>query len=244
MSYLIVGAGSDTAIATIDQLLSLGESCLLTVRDIETLKASNQWKHWQELYPKQLIGIVHYDIQNDQPESLLHVLPDPLTGVICFIGSLVPQEVAEENNTITERELFINYTGIVLLFNVLSKKFISQGHGIMACVGSVAGDRGRPSNYIYGSAKAGLATYLEGLQASLFKKNIHICIIKPGFIRTKMLNNRDVPEILVASPKTIARDIISGIQNNKPCIYTPWFWRWIMLIFKWIPTNIFLRVRT
>ena len=236
--YLIIGASSDLAKATIELLLESGASCILVARN------RSMCDDFALNHPlsSQIVDIIEHDICHQSVETLLETLTNELTGVICFVGSLTPQSIVESNTDALSREIFVNYTGIVTIFNALSTRFIAQGHGIMACIGSVAGDRGRPGNYVYGSAKAGLAVYLEGLQARLFKHNVHVCIIKPGFIQTKMLPDTAGPSFLIATPERIATDIITAIKKKKRCVYTPWFWRGIMMVIKAIPSRLFVRL--
>jgi short-subunit dehydrogenase len=107
----------------------------------------------------------------------------------------------------------------------------------------VAGDRGRQSNYLYGAAKAGLSTFLQGLRNRLFHANVKVITIKPGFVDTHMTYGR--PGLfLVASPESVARGIFRAIAKGKDVVYLPWFWRPIMLIVQSIPEAIFKRLRT
>jgi short-subunit dehydrogenase len=102
-------------------------------------------------------------------------------------------------------------------------------------ISSVAGDRGRKSNYIYGSAKAALTTYLSGLRNRLYDAQVHVMTVKPGFVATAMTKDLDLPEKLTAQPEEVAQDIYSAQQKNKNVIYTKWFWKYIMMIIRIIP---------
>jgi short-subunit dehydrogenase len=108
-------------------------------------------------------------------------------------------------------------------------------------ISSVAGDRGRPSNYLYGSAKAALQAFLEGLRARLFKVGVHVVDIKPGFVATPMTAGLPLPGPLVATPEKVAKDIVRGIERKKDVLYTPWFWWGIMLIIRNVPRFVFKR---
>ncbi len=134
-----------------------------------------------------------------------------------------------------------NYTSVVSLLVLFSQFMEKQNSGTIAVVSSVAGDRGRKSNYIYGSAKAGLTTYLEGLRYKLYDKGINVLTIKPGFVDTPM--TADIKKgFLWATPEKVAEYIIKAIEKKKSVIYTPPFWFIIMTIIKWIPVFIFRKL--
>jgi short-subunit dehydrogenase len=111
-------------------------------------------------------------------------------------------------------------------------------------ISSVAGDRGRGSNYVYGSAKAGLSAYLSGLRNRLFAHGVAVITIKPGFVDTSMTAGRlDPKSPLVATPERVAADIDRAIRRRRNVVYTPWFWWPIMIIIRSIPESIFKRLR-
>lgn len=108
-------------------------------------------------------------------------------------------------------------------------------------ISSVAGDRGRSSNFVYGAAKGALSIFLSGLRAKLSKNNIHIITIKPGFIGTPMTAHLKQGPLFV-SADCVAKSILKGIKRKKDVVYAPWFWFWIMLIIKHIPEKIFKKM--
>ena len=117
----------------------------------------------------------------------------------------------------------------------------ARGHGTLAVIGSVAGDRGRQSNYVYGTAKGMVATFMHGLRNRLHKSGVQVLLIKPGFVDTPMTAEFDKGPIW-AQPQDIAQGILKGIDKNKSEIYLPFFWRYIMMIIKMIPEKIFVRL--
>jgi short-subunit dehydrogenase len=121
-------------------------------------------------------------------------------------------------------------------------QFETQRCGSLAIISSVAADRGRPSNYLYGSAKAAVSTYCEGLQARLFKVGVHVTTIKPGFVDTPMTQGLSLPAALLAQPAQVAQRIVKGIANKVPTLYAPGFWGVIMLIIRSIPQPVFKRL--
>ncbi|MBN8787909.1 MAG: SDR family NAD(P)-dependent oxidoreductase, partial [Terrimonas sp.] len=109
----------------------------------------------------------------------------------------------------------------------------------IAGISSVAGERGRQNNYIYGSAKAGFTAYLSGLRNKLYKDNVHVVSVLPGFVYTKMTEHLKLPKLLTATPEDVATYTYNAIIKRKDIIYIKWFWKWIMFIIKCIPETIF-----
>lgn len=156
-------------------------------------------------------------------------------------GTLPDQKACEINVHDTLQELQINFLSTVSLLTLLANYFEKQGSGCIAVISSVAGDRGRQSNYVYGAAKGGLSIFLQGLRNRLSKAGICVLTIKPGFVITPMTAEFK-KGILWAQPKKVANDIVSAIRKRKNVLYVPWFWRWIMLVIRAIPENIFKRM--
>jgi decaprenylphospho-beta-D-erythro-pentofuranosid-2-ulose 2-reductase len=129
----------------------------------------------------------------------------------------------------------------VSLLERLAAHMQQRGGGTIAAISSVAGDRGRKSNYLYGAPKAALSVYLEGLRYRMSAHGVHVLTIKPGFVDTPMTFGR-TPKALTASPHRVARDIHRALQRRRSVLYTPWFWWWIMLIIRMIPAPIFRRM--
>ncbi len=114
--------------------------------------------------------------------------------------------------------------------------------GFICALSSVAGDRGRQSNYLYGSAKGGLTTYLQGLRNRLYHSGVHVITVKPGFVDTRMVFGKaKLP--LVASPEAVAREIYRAVKRRKNVVYIPWFWRVIMFMVRLIPEGLFKKLR-
>lgn len=158
-------------------------------------------------------------------------------------GTPVDQKRSETDILYAISEFRTNAESVISCLSGLANRFEQQGSGVIAVIGSVAGDRGRASNYLYGSAKAAIDTYASGLRARLFKSGVHVMVIKPGFVATPMTAQLDLPELLTTTPERVARDIQRAIARNQDVLYTPWFWKWIMLIIRWIPAVIFKRMK-
>ncbi len=158
-------------------------------------------------------------------------------------GTLPDQQRTESDISYAIAEFRTNAESVIACLSGLAAHFQPQGRGVLALIGSVAGDRGRSSNYLYGSAKAAIETYASGLRVKLFKTGIHVLLIKPGFVATPMTSQLDLPELLTTTPERVARDIQRAISRHQDVLYTPWFWKWIMLIIRWIPAVIFKRMK-
>lgn len=157
-------------------------------------------------------------------------------------GTLPDQKACEQDVATALAELANNSTSVISLLTRLANQFESQRCGTLAVISSVAGDRGRASNYLYGTAKAAVSTFCEGLRARMFKVGVHVITIKPGFVDTPMTHGLALPTALVAKPERVAKLIVDGIESEKNTIYVPGFWRLIMLIIKSLPVVIFKRI--
>lgn len=162
-------------------------------------------------------------------------------GVVLAFGYLGDQELAQRNFHEAKRIIETNFLGAVGILEVIAADFEKRGHGFFIGISSTAGDRGRQSNYIYGSAKSALSTYLSGLRNRLYAKNIPVMTVLPGFVRTKMTDNLKLPGLLTADPEEVAEDVYKGYKKGRDIIYTKWFWRWIMFIVRAIPEKVFKR---
>ena len=157
-------------------------------------------------------------------------------------GTLGNQGACEEDPEVALLELETNAFSTIALLTRLANIFEKQSHGTLAVISSVAGDRGRASNYVYGTAKAAVTTFCEGLQARMFKSGVHVLIIKPGLVATPMTEGLSMPAFLVAEPALIAADIFRAIEKKTDVLYTPWFWKYIMIGIIHLPNALFKKM--
>ncbi len=162
--------------------------------------------------------------------------------VLLAHGTLSDQSACERDPAAKVREISTNALSTIALLTLLAGTFEAQKSGSIAVISSVAGDRGRPSNYVYGTAKAAVTTFCEGLRARLFKFNVKVLTVKPGFVDTPMTAGLALPAPLVATPERVAADIVRAIERGKDSIYTPWFWAQIMLVIRSLPGFVFKRI--
>lgn len=162
---------------------------------------------------------------------------------VCVFGYMNDNEKTTDDLHETLRTINTNYTGAVSILNIIAKDYTFNERGCIVGISSVAGERGRQSNYIYGSAKAGFTTYLSGLRNKLYKRGVHVVTVLPGFVNTKMTENLQLPELLTAQPAEVAKSIYNAIQRKKNTIYVKWFWKWIMCMIKMIPEPVFKKMK-
>lgn len=169
---------------------------------------------------------------------------DGLDLVLVAYGVLGDQDEAQRDDAALADILVANFNSAVLWCELAARRFEGQGSGCLVAISSVAGDRGRRTNYVYGAAKAGLSTYLEGLAHRFSASDVDIVCIKPGFVATPMTAHIDGRGgALWATPDQVAADIDKAIAGSRPVAYTPWFWRWIMLIIRHLPRFVFNRMK-
>lgn len=236
---LITGAASAIAQATARIYAKDGASFFLVDLKADRLEAvANDLK---------VRGAAHVETQAsdlnifDHHTQLIQKADQALGGIDTVLiahGTLPKQHECEADWPKTHQELSTNFLSAASLLTHLANYFADKGSGTIAVTSSVAGERGRQSNYVYGSAKAALTTFADGLRNRLSKKGVHVVTIKPGFVDTPMTAEfKKGP--LWAAPEVVARGIYRAIEGKKNKVYLPWFWQVIMLIIRNIPERIF-----
>ena len=234
MSYvLIVGAKSDIAKATAREYAKNGYNLYLAARNVNELEGFAKDVITRTQIDVNLVELDILDYANHQ--AFYDSLDEKPLGVISAVGYLGDQKKAQNDFVEAQQIMDTNYSGIVSLFNIIANDFEKKQSGFIVGISSAAGDRGRKSNYIYGSAKAALTAYLSGLRNRLYGVQVHVLTVKPGFVATKMTENMDLPEKLTAQPEEVAEDIYSAQQKGKNVLYTKWIWKWVMMVIKMIP---------
>jgi decaprenylphospho-beta-D-erythro-pentofuranosid-2-ulose 2-reductase len=165
-----------------------------------------------------------------------------LIGAVVCIGYLGDQKLAQEDFDEAAAILDINYTAAAAVLERIAAAFERRRRGFICGISSVAGERGRKSNYHYGAAKAAFTAFLSGLRHRLFKSGVTVTTVKPGFVDTKMVYGMK-GMFLVAKPEDVARTIVKAALAGKAEIYTPWFWRAIMFIARNVPEFIWVRTK-
>jgi decaprenylphospho-beta-D-erythro-pentofuranosid-2-ulose 2-reductase len=240
-TVLILGAGSDMAIAIAEKFASRGCDIQLAARKVERLTALQTDL---AIRFSSRVGLVEFDALDFSSHPGFFASLNPLPDItICVFGYLGNTEKAATDWNESFRIINTNYTGAVSILNVVSAHYASVKQGTIVGISSVAGERGRQSNYLYGSAKAGFTAYLSGLRNRMFRYGVHVVTVQPGFVYTKMTEDLSLPALLTARPNQVADAIYSAVKSKKNVIYVKWFWRWIMLIIKSIPEFIFKKLK-
>jgi len=241
MSYvLIIGAKSDIAKATARQFAKHGYDLYLTARNADGLEA---FANDITVRMQRTVKIVELDILDyGSHEAFYEQLEEAPSGVISAVGYLGDQQKAQTDFQEAKLIMDTNYTGVVSLLNIIANDFEHKRSGFIIGISSVAGDRGRKSNYLYGSAKAALTTYLSGLRNRLYDTQVHVLTVKPGFVATRMTEGMELPDKLTAQPEEVAIDIYNAQQKHKNVIYSKWIWRWVMFLIKHLPETLFKRL--
>jgi short-subunit dehydrogenase len=238
---LILGASSDMAIAIAEKFASEGYNIQLAARRAERLEPLQS-----DLAIKysSRVSIHEFDATAFDSHTLFIEELDPKPDVtICVFGLMGDTEKAIEDWSLASRIINTNYTGAVSILNTVARYYETRKEGVIAGISSVAGERGRQSNYFYGSAKAGFTAYLSGLRNYLYHKGVHVVTIKPGFVYTKMTENLTLPKLLTAYPDEVAKVVYNAVKQKKNNVYVKWFWRYIMMVIRNIPEFVFKRMK-
>jgi len=239
-TWIILGATSSMARAFARRVAADGATVLLAGRDMEDLR-----KTAGDLVARGgQAEALAFDAR--KPESFAPILAraEQEAGQInaaVFVGSMPDQAVIDADPTLIDGVVTDSFTGPAHLLQMLAPVIEARGCGDIVGVGSVAGDRGRVGNYVYGAAKAGFATYLSGLRNRLTRAGGHVVTVKPGFVDTAMTWGIE-GMFLVASPDQVAGEILNAVTKGKNVVYTPFFWRYIMLIIRMIPEPVFKKM--
>lgn len=163
-----------------------------------------------------------------------------LDTVLIAYGTLPDQAACERDVDLALAAWQTNAASPMALLTRLANRLEARGHGTLAVISSVAGERGRKTNYVYGSAKAALTTFLEGLRHRLHGRGVHVLTIKPGLVDTPMTESFE-KGVLWSTPERVARDIHRAIGRQREELYTPGFWRFVMLVIRNMPRWLFKR---
>ena len=239
----IMGAASAIAEATARLFAARGDALFLVARNAPQLQAIAD-----DLKVRGAVAVHTHvlDAQNlDNYPLLLDDAAARMGGIdeaLIAHGTLSNQAACQTSIELLRQEFTVNALSYMALCTHLANRLEAQGHGVIAVISSVAGDRGRQSNYVYGSAKAAVTAFTSGLRQRLYSKGVQVVTIKPGFVSTPM-TAAFKKGVLWASPATVATSIVRAMERGTPVLYTPWFWRPIMWIIKSIPEFLFRRLQ-
>lgn len=239
---IVLGSNSEVAQAFVEKVLSEGEKFSKIYLFTSNVETTEKFAKHLEVKYLQNSEIVFLDLMQEVNYNNFDHISSPL--LFCATGYL--GEGTDEglyDNKNTERIIDINYARLIPVLNYFVHKMESRRGGTIVALSSVAGDRGRQSNFIYGSAKAGFTAYLSGLRNYLFEKKVHVLTVKPGFMATKMTEGLPLNPKLTATPKQAAESIYKAYKNRKNVVYVLPIWWLIMLIIKHVPEFIFKKLK-
>ena len=243
---LVVGAGSGIARALLDQLASRANRLILAGRDLEELSRTASDVAIRHRIPTNVLSFdaLNFASHDEFFSNAVTRCDGDLGGIVVCYGHMLDQSSAAQSEDIVREMLDVNFTSVATLLNVAARHFEQRRNGFIVALSSVAGDRGRQSNYCYGAAKAGLTAYLSGLRNRLTPYGVQVLTVKPGFVGTPMTHGLLKPNSpIVAQPERVARDIVRAIDRRRDVLYTPWFWYGIMTIIRAIPERVFKRLK-
>ncbi len=239
---LIVGATSAIAYETAKCFAQDGAELFLVGRNAEKLAAiANDLKvrgaKRAETFLLDLNDLERHQEMLDAVISTFGVLD----MLLIAHGTLGNQQRCEQSVTETLKEFTSNCTSVISLLTISANYFEQQKRGCIAVISSVAGDRGRPSNYVYGTTKAAVSTFLQGLRSRLYKSGVSVVTIKPGLVDSPMTAAlRKGP--LFSSPQRVGRGVYHAMKKGKAVVYLPGYWRAIMFVVRSIPESVFKRL--
>lgn len=242
-NVMIIGATSAIATEVAREFAKTGASLFLFARNevrLETLANDLRVRGALQVHTATFDA---HDLPSHERrlEQALSIIRD-LDAVLIAHGDLPDQQICQQNYDKAEDALRSNLLSPIAFLSWLGNYFEKRGKGNISVISSVAGDRGRQSNYIYGAAKGGLTTFLQGLRNRLAHSGVSVTTIKPGFVDTPMTQH--LPKgALFAHPSVVAKRIHKAMLKGESIVYTPWFWRPIMLVIQHIPEAVFKRMK-
>ncbi len=243
MNVLVIGATSAIAKAVSRLYAGRGERLFLIARDKQRLKemAEDLTVRGADSVSTSTLDLLQHDQHSKAIETAVSFLGSIDVALVCH-GVLPDQERSEEDFAAAAEALDVNGLSVISLVTELATTMKQQGNGKIAVITSVAGDRGRQPNFVYGAAKAMVSTYLQGLRGKLLSHGVEVIDIRPGLVDSPMTAHLD-KSVLFSSPETVASKIVKSIDRNRHTVYAPGYWRFIMLIVGSIPEVIFKRLK-
>jgi decaprenylphospho-beta-D-erythro-pentofuranosid-2-ulose 2-reductase len=242
-NILIIGATSGIAKAIAHYYAKNKHPLIIAGRDIEEIEriaADIRIRH-QVTVSVKAFDAESYDTHSEFFRDCVKEA-GVLEGMILVHGYMTDQKSVQSNFNRAKKMIDVNFTSYVSILEIAAHYLEQEKSGFIGVISSVAGDRGRQSNYIYGASKGALSVYLQGLRNRLFSSGVHVATIKPGFVDTQMTYGLK-GLFLVAKPEAVAKRVYESIRKGHDVIYVPGFWAVIMIIIKLIPERIFKRLR-
>ncbi|MGS0747422.1 SDR family NAD(P)-dependent oxidoreductase [Halpernia sp. GG3] len=239
---IVLGSNSEIAQAFVEKVLGEGDRFPVIYLLTSNPEITEKFVKHLDVKFLQYAEIINLDLEKKIDYNKLdYISSDLLFCATGFLGE--DSETGLYNNKNTEKIIGVNYAKLVPLLNYFAQKMETKRSGTLIVLSSVAGDRGRQSNFIYGSAKAGMTAYLSGLRNYLFSKKVHVLTVKPGFMATKMTEGLPLNPKLTATPKQAVDCIYKAYKSKKDVTYVLPIWFLIMSVIKNIPEFIFKKLK-
>lgn len=245
-NVLIIGATSGIARALCRTMAQRGCRLVLAARDLEELDpvVRDLRVRYDARVSVEAFDATDYDEHPRFFDRCLEHVDGDLTGAVLCFGYLPDQKHAEADFAEARKTVEVNFLAAVSILSLVANYLEQRRGGYLAAISSVAGERGRQSNYTYGASKSALSAYLQGLRNRLHHAGVQVTTVKPGFVDTPMTQGIVDPDsLLVASPTRVATDLDRAIRQHRAVVYTPWWWRPIMAAIRSIPERVFKRLR-
>lgn len=240
-AVLILGGRSDIGLAIARLYAAAGHPILLAAREADRLRedaADLTLRHAVE------VRLIDWDVLDAPGTQAMIAALDPLPGIaICAVGLLGDQAEGQRDGAAAALVIRSNFEGPALALGHLANRFAQRGSGTLVGIASVAGERGRASNYIYGAAKAGFIAWLSGLRNRLAGQGVHVVTVLPGFVDTRMVAGRDLPPRLTASPDEVAQAVLRAVARRRNIVHVRRIWGPIMAVIRLLPEAVFKRGR-
>lgn len=238
---LVLGARSDIGRAIARAFAAQGHPVQLAARGAASLEADRVDMEVRHRVPVTLHDYDALDLEG--LGAFLDGLPALPSVAVCAVGLMGTQGESERDPRAAARVIRSNLEGPAAALAELANRFEARGSGVIVGISSVAGERGRASNYVYGAAKAGFTAYLSGLRNRLAGKGVHVVTVLPGFVATRMTEGMDLPARLLAQPEEVAEAVVRAVERRRDVIYVRPVWRAVMGVIRALPEPVFKRTR-
>ncbi len=243
-TVLIAGATSAMARALAAELAREGHGLVLAARDLPEARAIAADAALRFGVPARAVELdaLDFDSHARVLGGVIAEEGEALEGAVIAIGYGGDGNRARDDFAEARRIIDVNFTACVSLLTVLAGHFERRGAGFLCVISSVAGERGRQSNYVYGAAKGGLTRYLQGLRNRLHPAGVRVVTVNPGFVDSRMTFGKP-GTFLVAPPEKVAAGIRRAVEGGNDVVYLPGFWRPVMFAIRSIPESVFKRMK-
>ena len=242
-SVLVLGGGSDIALATVRELVKRrARTIVLAAREPEALAATADELRAAGATTVETVAFDARDTASHDAfvESVFELVGDVDLALLAF-GVLGDQEEAEHDGRAAVDIAEVNYVGSVSVAVPIAQRMRTQGHGTIVALSSVAGERARRSNFVYGSSKAGMDAFFQGLGDSLVGTGVKVMIVRPGFVHTKMTDGMDAAP-LSTTPEAVADAIVHGLARGRETVWVPGPLRYVMTVLRHVPRPVFRKL--